>query len=147
MSTKIIKSISAVFILSILIASHALAAQPQVTINGVMVDFDNQTISISGENFDIRPNPTTVSLSGFGNLNIVSNTGDMLVVDFPAGGIPEGDYTLAVSSGPGARKNDEVPLTVGAQGPQGDMGDQGDQGDQGAQVSSPRCFRQGHLAV
>jgi len=131
MSNGIIKSISAVFILSILIASHAFAAQPKVTIAEVMVDFDSQTISIMGENFDIGPNPTTVSLGGLSNLNITTNTSTQLVVDLPVG-IPEGVYTLAVSSGPGQRKNDQQSLTVGAQGPQGDMGDQGDPGPAGA---------------
>jgi hypothetical protein len=114
-----------------LIASHAFAAQPKVTIAEVMVDFDSQTISIMGENFDIEPNPTTVSLGGLSNLNITTNTSTQLVVDLPVG-IPEGVYTLAVSSGPGQRKNDQQSLTVGAQGPQGDMGDQGDPGPAGA---------------
>jgi Collagen triple helix repeat (20 copies)/Protein of unknown function (DUF1554) len=133
MSRHIFKSVFAVVTFSILIASHTFAAQPEVTIAEVMVDFDSQTISIMGANFDIGPDPTTVSLGGFGNLNITTNTSNLLVVDFPAGGIPEGDYLLSVSSGPGARKNAEESLTIGAQGPQGDMGDQGDQGDQGAQ--------------
>ena len=90
MSTKIIQSVSAVFVLSLLIASHAFAAQPQVTINEVFVDFETETITIMGENFDIGPDPTTVSLGGFGNLNIGSNTGDMIVVDFPAEEFPRG---------------------------------------------------------
>ncbi len=104
MSTSIFKSISAVFVLSLLIASSALAQKPQVTIIEVMVDYDSQTISIMGANFDIGPNSTTVSLGGFGNLNITTNTSNLLVVDFPAGGIPEGDYLLGVSSGPGGEK-------------------------------------------
>jgi hypothetical protein len=61
MSKEILKSISAVFVLFIvmtLIASQAFAAQPEVTITEVMVDFDSQSISITGENFDIGPNPT-----------------------------------------------------------------------------------------
>jgi IPT/TIG domain len=122
MVTIIIKSISAVFILSILIASNSFAAQPQVTINEVMVDFNSQSISIMGENFDIGPNSTTVSLGGFGNLNITINSSNLLVADLP-NGISPGDYLLSVSSGPGPRKNAEESITIGAQGPQGDVGD------------------------
>ena len=135
MSKGIINSTVAVFILFImvtLIASSAVAQKPQVTINEVMVDFDSQSISIMGENFDIGPNPTTVSLGGFGNLNITTNTSNLLMADLP-NGVPAGDYLLSVSSGPGPKKNAQQSITIGAQGPQGDMGDQGDQGDQGPQ--------------
>jgi len=141
MSKGIIKSVCSVFIFLFLIASSALAAQPEVTILTVSVDLDAQTITVTGENFDIGPDPTTVSLGGFGNLNITTNTGNLIIADLP-GGIPAGDYVLSVSSGPGKRKNDEKSITIGAQGPQGDMGDpgtpgdpgdQGDQGDQGPQ--------------
>ncbi len=133
MSKRTFQSIGAFFILSILIASHSFAAQPEVTITEVFVNFDNETISFSGENFNLGPNPTTVSLGGFGNLNITTNTPTLLVADFPNGGLPAGDYLLQVSSGPGPRKNAQQSITIGAQGPPGDMGDPGDPGDQGPQ--------------
>jgi len=138
MSKGIIKSISAVFILFVLIASSALAQKPQVNILMVSVDFDAQTMTITGENFNIGPNPTTASLGGFGNLNIISNDSSTIVAELPPG-ISAGDYTLFVSSGPGPKKNDQQSITIGAQGPEGEMGDPGtpgdpgDQGDQGPQ--------------
>ena len=133
MRRELTKSVCAVFILSILIATSAFAQKPQVKILSVSVDFATETISITGENFNIGPNPTTVSLGGFENLNILSNDGKMIVVDFPAGDIPSGDYTLFVSSGPGPKKNDQQSITIGAQGPEGEMGDPGTPGNPGAQ--------------
>ncbi|GJM14917.1 MAG: hypothetical protein DHS20C13_02440 [Thermodesulfobacteriota bacterium] len=136
MRKGIIKSISAVLVLFVfmtLIASSAFAARQRVTITEVFVNFDTQSISIMGENFDFRSQPTTVSLGGFGNLNITTDTPTLLVVDFPDEGIPQGDYLLKVSTGLGPRKNAQQSITIGAQGPQGDQGDMGDQGDQGAQ--------------
>ena len=132
MRREIIKSIGAVFILSIMIASSALAQKPQVNILAVSVDFDAQTMTINGENFNIGPNPTTASLGGFGNLNIISNDGSTIVAELPPG-ISAGDYTLFVSSGPGPKKNDQQSITIGAQGPEGDMGDPGTPGDPGDQ--------------
>ncbi|GJM14916.1 MAG: hypothetical protein DHS20C13_02430 [Thermodesulfobacteriota bacterium] len=136
MRKGIIKSISAVLVLFVfmtLIASSAFAARQRITITEVFVNFDTQSISIMGENFDFRSQPTTVSLGGFGNLNITTETPTLIVVDFPDGGIPQGDYLLKVSTGLGPRKNAQQSITIGAQGPQGDMGDQGDQGAQGPQ--------------
>ncbi len=110
------------------ISTQAFAAQPEVTILEVFVDYDNKTMAIMGENFDIGPDRTTVSLGVYGNLNITTNISTLLVVDFPAIGLQEGVYPLAVSSGPGPRKNDEESITIGAQGPQGEMGDEGAEG-------------------
>lgn len=144
MNKEILKSTVAVFVLfafMTMITTGALAQKPEVNIQTVSVDFDTGQMTITGENFNIGPNPTTASLGGFGNLNIISNNGSTIVAELPDG-IPSGDYTLAVSSGPGQRKNDQQSITIGAQGPEGDMGDpgtpgdpgdQGDQGDQGPQ--------------
>jgi len=135
MNLSFFKPIGAVIIFSIIFSGQALAAKPIVNITEVDINYDTETISIKGENFDIGPNPTTVSLGEYGNLNITTNNSNLLIAEFPNGGIPAGDYTLKVSSGPGPRKNDEESITVGAQGPQGDMGEVGDQGDQGPQGS------------
>lgn len=128
-----IKSVlcSTLFLL-LVISTQTFAAQPEVTITEIFVDNDNKQIVIMGENFDIGPDPTTVSFGGFGNLNITTNTSTLLVVDFPAEGLQEGIYPLAVSSGPGARKNDEAIITIGAQGPQGGMGSTGPAGPMGS---------------
>ena len=110
-----------------------LAQQPEVTITEVFVDFDSGLIEIVGQNFDLGPDALTVTLGSFGSLNIITEQADLIVVEFPEGGLPTGDYLLKVSSGPGQRKNDQRTITIGAQGPQGDQGDQGDQGQQGQQ--------------
>jgi len=133
MRIGLIKSLSIAVVFTLLIASSALAQKPEVTIISVSVDFASEIITITGENFNIGPNSTTVSLGAFGNLNILSNDGSTIVVEFPPGGIPAGDYVLLVSSGPGPRKNDEQSITIGNQGPQGEEGQPGDPGEQGPQ--------------
>lgn len=133
MRANIIKSVIAVFIISLLIATSALAQKPAVMISTVSVDLDAGIMTITGKNFDIGPNPTTVTLGGFGNLNITSNNGTMLVVSFQEGLIPPGTYLLSVSSGPGPKKNAEQSITIGVQGPEGNPGDPGTPGDPGEQ--------------
>ena len=104
--------------LLLVISTQAFAAQPEVTITEVYVDYDYKTIAIKGKNFDLGPDPTTVSLGGFGgfvNLHITTNTSTLLVVDFPSVGLQEGVYTLAVRSGPGRRKKDTESITIKSQ--------------------------------
>jgi len=111
-------------VLLLLIFTQAFAAQPEVTITEVFVDFDTMTIQIMGENFDLGPNPLTVTLGNFGSLNIIAADPNLIVVDFPVGGLPERDYLLTAFSGPGPRKNDDHIVTVGAEGPSGPAGPQ-----------------------
>lgn len=113
----------------ILLTAGALAQKPELNIQNVSIDFDNGTMTIVGQNFNIGPNPTEVSLGGI-PLNIQSNDGSTIIVDLPDNLAP-GDYDLLVKSGPGQRKMDNESITIGNQGPQGDQGDQGDQGAQG----------------
>jgi len=82
-------------VLLLLIFTQAFAAQPEVTITEVFVDFDTMTIQIMGENFDLGPNPLTVTLGNFGSLNIIAADPNLIVVDFPVGGLPERDYLFA----------------------------------------------------
>jgi hypothetical protein len=113
--------------------NHAPAAQPEVTITEVFVDYDSGLIEISGENFNLGPNDLVVTLGNFGSLNIITHEPDFIVVEFPESEIPPGDFLLKVSSGPGPRKNDQQTVTFGAQGPQGEMGDPGEEGPEGPQ--------------
>ena len=76
----------------------ASAAQPQVTITEVFVDYDAGLIEISGENFNLGPDQLIVSLGNFGNLTIITHEANFIVVEFPDSEIPPGDYLLKVSS-------------------------------------------------
>ena len=88
------------------------------------------TFEITGENFDLGPDPLQVTLGNFGNLDIISADANMIVVAFPVG-LVDGDYLLTVFSGPGPRKNDDHIVTVGAIGPEGLPGDEGEPGPSG----------------
>jgi len=131
MSSIISRSIVAIFLITFLITSGAFAQKPEVNIISVSIDLDGGTMTIMGENFNIGPDPTMVSLGGT-NLNINSNDGGTIVVDVPPNLSP-GEYNLLVKSGPGQRKMDDHTVSIGEQGPQGDQGDQGPQGPQGGQ--------------
>jgi len=124
--------ICSTLVLLLLISTQAFAAQPEVTITEVFVDFETETIAIMGQNFDLGPDPLTVTLGGFGSLNITTNTSTLLVVDFPEGALLVGDFLLTVSSGPGPRKNDDHIVTVGATGPEGPEGAEGQIGPVGS---------------
>lgn len=124
------------------VPSTALAAKPKPTppgnhlnITKVAVDFDAETLTITGEQFSFV-NTLEVTLGEFGLLNIVTTTDTEIVVDFPGGGLPDGDYLLTVSRGTGQSQNDEYDLTIGAVGPQGEQGDPGDDGAPGDNGSS-----------
>ena len=59
--------------------------------------------------------PWQVTLGEFGPLNLVGVPTDTeIVVEFPAGGLPAGDFLLTVSTGTGQSQNDEYDLTIGA---------------------------------
>jgi len=128
---KMIKSfICGTLVLLLLISTQAQAAQPEVNITEVFVDFETETIAIMGENFDLGPDPLTVTLGDFGSLNIITADPNLIVVGFPDG-LVSADYLLTVSSGPGPRKNDDHIVTVGATGPEGAEGAEGDEGQTG----------------
>jgi hypothetical protein len=120
-------------VLLLLISTQAQAAQPEVTITEVFVDFETETIAIMGENFDLGPDPLTVTLGTFGSLNIITAESNLINVDFPDGGLLVGDFLLTVSSGPGPRKNDDHIVTIGAVGPEGPEGAEGAEGLTGPQ--------------
>jgi len=100
-------------------------------ITEVAVDFDEAELTITGEHFSFG-NTLEVTLGEFvGTLNLVSSSDTIIVVDFPAGGLPDGDYLLTVSRGKGQSQNDEYDLTIGAVGPQGATGATGPTGATG----------------
>ena len=104
------------FVLLLVISTQAFAAQPEVNITEVFVNFDNGTFEIMGDNFDLGPNALVVTLGNFGSLVISFADANLIVVGFPEGLVPA-DYLLTVSSGPGPRKNDDHIVTVGDTGP------------------------------
>ena len=92
------------------------------------------TITIRGTNFDNGDLPT-VTFGQQGSLIVCSDSGTEIVAELP-NPLDDGDYRVAVSTGPAVKDYSEYDLTVGAVGPKGDKGDKGIQGIQG-----PRGFQ------
>jgi hypothetical protein len=109
-------------------------SRPELLIKEVFVNFDDvygDTLTIKGVNFD-NGAPPTVTLGEDPNpLNLVGYTAYEIEVDCPAGTCSEGDYLLAVSTGPGAKGYDKYNLTIGAVGPEGPEGPRGPEGPPG----------------
>jgi len=114
----------------LVISTQAFAAQPEVNITEVFVNFGDGTFEIMGENFDLGPNDLQLTLGNFGNLVIISADANMIVAAFPEG-LVDGDDLLTVFSGPGPRKMDDHIVTVGATGPEGPEGEEGETGPSG----------------
>lgn len=139
----------AAIVLSMTLAagSAALAASPKgqqpgghLKISEVFVDFTNDVILITGEDFDFGPGPLTVTL---GDPDLIAAGSIVCTPDFAAlpqtiecdfftPGLPaDGDYLLNVFTGNGQSQSDEYDLTIGAVGPEGPQGDQGPPGPPG----------------
>jgi hypothetical protein len=110
-----------VMLLSVLILGAAQAAPPggHLNITEVFVDFDNNELVITGEDFGFGPGPTVVTLGEVGDLTISSEMDTEIVAALPAGGVADGDYLLTVSRSNGQSQNDEYDLTIGADGAAG----------------------------
>jgi hypothetical protein len=137
-----ITMLGGLLIFSISIAGVTLAASPpgdHLNITEVFVDFDAETIHIMGEDLDFG-RALDVTLGDFGSLNVTTETPTLIVVDFPAVGLPDGDYLLTVSRGNGQSQNDEYDLTIGAVGPEGPEGPEGPPG------SGPADCPEGYVA-
>jgi hypothetical protein len=139
MISKLFKRIT--FVLGIILLSSVILGTsafakpgkpqiPQLVIIEVFVDFNNETITISGENFDNGEDPE-ITL-GNQNLNLVSYTNKEIVTALPQG-ISAGDYLMTVTTGSSNQNHDLYNLTIGAVGPQGLQGIQGPIGPQGLQ--------------
>jgi hypothetical protein len=121
---------------------------PFLKITGVLVDFDNSQILISGLNLDNGTTPF-VTLGDSTYILSVCNScyDDKLIIAEYVDPIADGDYLLTVTTGPSQRQTDTYDLTVGAvgamgpqgepgpPGPQGEPGPPGEQGPQGEQGS------------
>ncbi len=124
----------AAIVLSMTLAagSAALAASPKgqqpgghLKISEVFVDFTNDAILITGEDFDFGPGPLTVTL---GDPDLIAAGSIVCTPDFAASpqtigcdfstpGLPaDGDYLLSVATGAGQSQSDEYDLTIGASG-------------------------------
>lgn len=102
----------------------------ELIITEVYVDFEANTIVISGENFDNGEVPTVVLGNYPAPLTLIGTpTANQIVAILPD--VPDGDYLLKVSTGQGVIRYDSYNLTIGAVGPQGIQGEQGLQGPKG----------------
>jgi len=93
---------------------------PPIEILAAYVDFDNDTITLYGINFDNGTEPV-VTLGLLGEADLDSYTGSQIILDFSSGGLPaDGDYRVVVTTGRGNDRTDTYDLTIGAA--QGDGG-------------------------
>ncbi len=103
---------------------HNSRGQRSLKITEVFVNSEDDTLTITGRNFDLRGN-LQVQLGQLGGLPIVGVPSATEIV----AGIPQeltaGDYRLKVSRGRQNRKNDTFDLTIGAIGSAGEPGEDG----------------------
>lgn len=102
-------------------------------ITEAVVDFNAQTVSIYGQNFECEN--LIVTLGDYGPLLIISCSTDpdhVISATLPQV-IQDGDYLLSIQTGPSVHQFDSYNLTIGAVGPQGPQGEQGPIGPTGLQ--------------
>ena len=105
-----------------LLASSASTAPwnpPHLEITEVHVDLAVQQVVITGQHFDTGGTPTVLLGDDPTPLTLISHTGSKIRVELPADR-PDGDYLLAVSTGPSPLHGDTYDLTIGAVDPQRD---------------------------
>jgi len=121
----------AVGIVALVCVSSALLAEKapkELVITGAQVNFSNNTITITGNNFGTRTPEVKLGETAL----VVSSSGDQRIIARLPQNVSAGDYLLTVRSGPGSDGSDSFDLTVGAVGPVGPMGPQGPAGPAGA---------------
>jgi hypothetical protein len=142
--------ISGILLLLCIVMSHAAFAgenknntptNRELFITEVYVDLEDDTIVISGLNFDNGGVPTVLLGNYPAPLTLVGTpTANQIVAIVPD--VPYGDYLLKVSTGNGVIRYDSYNLTIGTgglqgppgpQGPVGATGSAGPQGEQGPQ--------------
>lgn len=116
-----------VFFLCLSATAHAV---PALEITSVSVDFDNRQIHIYGNHFDNGHN-VEINLSEIGTIDSFTLTPNLITANFPVALLPAGNYRLAVRSGSGSQRFDEIAITIGTAGPAGAIGPQGPEGVQG----------------
>ena len=136
MSINVIRKQAVLAIALILGTSPTVFAKgEELRINEVVVDFNVDTITITGQDFDYKDiSDLGVELGTIGDITILcagppAPTATVIVCDFSsAGGLPDdGDYLLTVDTSGKSKKyeSDEYDLTIGAVGPQGLAGADG----------------------
>ncbi len=142
---------TAALALAVIVASSPVLAAPppkggqgpkgHLQIIEVWHDFENDILTITGEDFDFNDiSSLQVSLGGGLDgdgpgditLDCPSPTPTIIVCDVSSYDLFAGDYLLTVSNGTGQRQGDEYDLTIGAVGPIGPTGDTGAAGADGA---------------
>jgi hypothetical protein len=153
MNLKVAFYAGLIIIAGIFYAQPALGAKPpggHLNIVEVMLDFDNEVITIIGEDFDFG-DPLVVTLGGVDISNHCNAWFDPLPHLINCNFMPtSGDYLLTVSTGNGQSQGDEYDLTIGAvgpQGPQGEPGQPGGPGPQGPPGVPPTALEDTQLAV
>jgi hypothetical protein len=114
--------------------------EPELLITEVRVDFISSEIVITGVNFDNGDTPVVTLGDDPTPLVLNSNTATEIKAVLPA--VLDGDYLLAVSTGPAVKDYDEYDLTIGAMGPQGEQGPAGPQGPPGPGGSAVAEYEQ-----
>ena len=100
----------------------------QVTITEVLVDFDQESISIAGSNVTSDAEISLGDPNTLGDITSmcspdVSTTPDIIACDFSVPGLPpDGDYLLTVSIGSSGNDKDEYDLTIRRCWPRGSAG-------------------------
>lgn len=149
--------------MTLAVGPTALAASPEsrrleahLTISEVLLDFANDQIVITGEDFDRGPRPVTVTL---GSPDLIASDSIVCTPDFSAApqtiecdffatGMPfYGDYLLTVTTGMGASQRDAYNLTIGAVGSVGPPDEQGQQTREDLQVELGTHRELGEQAV
>ena len=98
--------------------------QRSLNITEVFVNSEDDTLTITGRNFDLRGD-LRVKLGELGNLLIVGVPTDTQIVAGLPPDLAAGDYLLKVSRGRLNRKHDTYDLTLGAVGAPGEPGKDG----------------------
>ena len=107
----------------------------ELFITQILVDFDGTCsgvpeILITGGNFDNGDPPMVTLGEDPTTLAVCSGSATEIVAELPAE-VPDGDYRVAVETGPSVRHYDAYDLTIGAVGPVGPEGPQGADGPPG----------------
>jgi len=131
MSAKTIRYLGGILVTALFCLSNALADKnPPPEIFEAYVNFDNDTITLYGANFDASGEPV-VTLGELGPVPVDSYSGEEIVLGFPSGLPSDGDYLVVVTTGNGTDRSIGYGLTIGGVGPEGPQGVQGDPGPQG----------------
>ncbi len=110
--------------------AHAQAAQSQLTVTNVEVDYTSGEMFVYGRHFS-SGRPILVSLADL-PLTVKHHQDTVIVVLVPSNFLRSpGAYLLTVSLGANPHLNDSFDVTLGAVGPQGPKGDPGPVGPQG----------------